>query len=293
MAIYSGRILSGDKRLPAVSGMFYESGASALKAQIEWAFKHPIGPGQLPQISKERKGVSKAFVSPHAGYMYSGPIAAHVYATIAQEGKAETYIIIGPNHTGYGEIVSIYPHGSWLTPLGEVRVDNELAYHIAKESSYANLDEKAHLYEHSVEVQLPFLQYLFESKFRIVPIVMYQQSPRLSKDLADAILSSIGKLKRDVVVIASSDFTHYEPHSDATKKDMLAIEAISRLEADKLYTIINEHNISICGPGPIMTAIYYSKGKGAKKAELLKYATSGDVAGDKSSVVGYAALRFI
>ncbi len=293
MSIYSGRILGGNKRLPAVSGMFYESRTDALRAQIEWAFKHPIGPGSLPEISRERRKISKAFVSPHAGYMYSGPVAAHVYSVIAREGTAETYIIIGPNHTGYGEIVSVYPRGSWITPLGEIEVDNELAYYIARDSGYANLDEKAHLYEHSIEVQLPFLQYIFGSKFKIVPIVIYEQSPNISKDLADTIISSAEKLNRDIVLIASSDFTHYEPHDTATKKDSIAIEAIAKLEPEKLYTIINEYNISICGPGPIMTAIYYSKKINAERADLLKYATSGDIAGDKSSVVGYAALRFV
>jgi len=290
MAIYSGRVIGG-KRLPAVAGMFYEADAEALKAQIEWAFRHPLGPGSLPTVSNERQPLSKGFVVPHAGYMYSGPIAANSYFQIAAEGPAETYVIIGPNHTGLGEIVSVYPSGVWVTPLGEVEVDTELARTIISASSFAAPDEKAHLYEHSVEVQVPFLQYLFGDRFRIVPIVVYEQTPEIAEDLGKAILEAAEKIGRDIVVIASSDFTHYEPHDVAVAKDKLAIEAILELDPLKLYQTIQKYSISMCGPGPVMAMLYHARELGAKNAELLKYATSGDVTGDRSSVVGYAAIR--
>lgn len=290
MAIYSGRII-GDKRLPAVAGMFYEADPEALRAQIEWAFRHPLGPGKLPLVSDARRPVSKGFVVPHAGYMYSGPVAANAYFQIAAEGAAETYIIIGPNHTGLGEIVSVYPRGVWVTPLGEIGVDAELSRAIIDASSYAVPDEKAHLYEHSVEVQVPFLQYLFENRFRIVPIVVYEQTLEVAEDLGKAILEAVRATGRDVVVLASSDFTHYEPHDVAAAKDKLAIDAILALSPEKLYRVIQEHSISMCGPGPVMTMLYYARGAGATAAKLLRYATSGDVAGDKSSVVGYAAIQ--
>ncbi|BES82487.1 AmmeMemoRadiSam system protein B [Pyrodictium abyssi] len=290
MAIYSGRIIGG-KRLPAVAGMFYEADAEALKAQIEWAFRHPLGPGKLPVVSDERQPLSKGFVVPHAGYMYSGPIAANSYFQMAAEGPAETYVIIGPNHTGLGEIVSVYPGGAWVTPLGEVEVDTELARAIVGASSFAAPDEKAHLYEHSVEVQVPFLQYMFGDRFRIVPIVVYEQTPEIAEDLGKAILEAAEKTGRDIVVIASSDFTHYEPHDVAVAKDKLAIEAILELDPLKLYQTIQKHSISMCGPGPVMAMLYYARGAGASSAKLLRYATSGDVAGDKSSVVGYASIQ--
>ncbi|MET1101400.1 MAG: AmmeMemoRadiSam system protein B [Pyrodictiaceae archaeon] len=284
-------LLYRGKRSPAVAGMFYEADADTLKAQIEWAFKHPIGPGRLPEPKTTRKRESIGFVVPHAGYMYSGPIAAHSYYRLALEGAPETIIIIGPNHTGLGSLVSVYPEGEWLTPLGSVKVDSELSRAIAANSDYADLDEKAHLYEHSVEVQLPFLQYIFGSSFRIVPIVVWDQSPRFMQDLAKAIRLAVDQLSRDIVIIASTDFTHYEPYETAYRKDKLAIDAIVSLDPDKLYKVIEENNISMCGPGAVATLLYYARSRGAKGAELLRYATSGDTSGDKSSVVGYAAIR--
>jgi len=279
------------KRTPAVAGMFYEADPEALKAQIEWAFKHPLGPGKVPSPSSERRRESLGFVSPHAGYMYSGPIAAHVYSRIALEGPAQTYVIIGPNHTGLGTLVSTMVEGVWVTPLGEVEIDSELAKKIVEISEYADIDDKAHRYEHSVEVQIPFLQYLFGSKFKIVPIVVWEQTVEVARDLGLAIAKAARELGRDVVVIASSDFTHYEPDEVAKKKDNMAIQAILELNPEKLHQVVTTYDISMCGPGPVMAMLYYARELGAKSAELLKYATSGDVAGDRSSVVGYAAIR--
>ncbi len=283
---------SKPKRMPAVAGMFYESDPQALRAQIEWAFKHELGPGELPKIPSERRRLSAAFICPHAGYMYSGPIAAHAYYQIAIEGGADTFIIIGPNHTGLGTLVSIMPKGVWVTPLGEVEIDEELASEILKNSEYADPDEKAHMLEHSVEVQVPFLQYLFNGRFKIVPIVVYEHSLEVAKDLANAIIKAIKTLNRDVVLIASSDFTHYEPHDVAVSKDSMAIKAIEELNVEKFERIVTTYNLSICGPGPIMVAMIYSKNVGCKHARLLKYATSGDVTGEKAAVVGYAAIQF-
>ena len=271
--------------------MFYEASPDALRARIEWAFKHPLGPGSVPEPSRERRRSSIGYVVPHAGYMYSGPVAAHAYYRMAAEGPAETYVIAGPNHTGLGTLVSAYPGGVWVTPLGEVEVDAELARAIAEHSEFVDLDEKAHTYEHSVEVQVPFLQYLFGSRFRIVPVVMWEQTPETARDLARAVFEASRKLGRDVVFLASSDFTHYEPHEAASKKDAEAIEAILSLDPEKLYSVVNEKNVSMCGPGPVMALLYLARMMGGSGAELLKYATSGDVTGDRSSVVGYAAIR--
>ncbi len=279
------------KRGPAVAGMFYEADPQGLRGQIEWAFKHPLGPGRLPEKRTETLEPSIGFVSPHAGYMYSGPIAAHVYYRLAMEPIPDTVVIAGPNHTGLGTLVSVYLRGVWITPLGEVEVDEELAKAIVENSSYADIDEKAHIYEHSVEVQIPFLQYIYGSSFRIVPIVLWEQTPETARDLGEAIYRAVESTGRRIVFIASSDFTHYEPHDIAVRKDQEAISAILSLEPERLYRVVTEKNISMCGPGPVMTLLYLARARKAGGAELLKYATSGDVAGDKSSVVGYAAIR--
>ena len=205
--------------------------------------------------------------------------------------RPETVIILAPNHTGYGSAVAVYPEGVWITPLGEIKVDEELAEEVVNNSVFAKLDAGAHEYEHSIEVQLPFLQYLFGDGIRIVPISMMYQTPEAAKDMADAISAALESVKRDVIVIASSDMTHYEPHELAVKKDKLALEAILELNAEKLYRVIMNNDISMCGYGPVMTLINYARHVGAKGAELLKYATSGDVSGEKSWVVGYAAVR--
>jgi len=279
------------RRGPAVAGQFYEADPELLRKRIEWAFLHELGPGQIPKVSGSRIRESIGYVVPHAGYVYSGPVAAHAYLNIASEGMPETVIILAPNHTGYGSAVAVYPEGVWITPLGEIKVDEELAEEVVNNSVFAKLDAGAHEYEHSIEVQLPFLQYLFGDGIRIVPISMMYQTPEAAKDMADAISAALESVKRDVIVIASSDMTHYEPHELAVKKDKLALEAILELNAEKLYRVIMNNDISMCGYGPVMTLINYARHVGAKGAELLKYATSGDVSGEKSWVVGYAAVR--
>ncbi len=277
-------------RYPAVAGYFYESEPASLRKQIEWAFTHRLGPGSIPKVSSSRVRNSLGYISPHAGYMYSGPIAAHTYYSIASEGKPDVFIIAGPNHTGRGTAVSIMVEGEWITPLGKALVDAELAKEIVKHSEYASPDIEAHLDEHSVEVQVPFLQYLF-GDIRIVPIVIMLQTPRVAQDLANAIIKASEKLGRDYVFIASSDFSHYEPHDIAVKKDSLALKEIEEIDPEGLFRVIDEYNISMCGPGPVATLLYIAKFYGISKAIKLAYATSGDVVGDKSLVVGYASVR--
>ena len=281
-------------RSPAVAGYFYPMDPDELRETITSLFKHPIGPGKLPEISRERKKESLGFVVPHAGYIYSGPVAAHSYYYLAQEGKPDTFIIIGPNHTGYGALLSVYPKGKWATPFGEIEVDEELARAIVNNSNYAELDYRAHIEEHSIEVQLPFLQFLYGNDFKIVPIAMALQTPEVAKDLARSIFDSIAVLKRDIVLIASSDFTHYEPHDIVVKKDLETIKAIEELDLKKFYNTMQTLNVTACGPGGIMTLMEYSLLVCKEKAgaKLLKYATSGDTSGDRSAVVGYAAIRF-
>ncbi|MEM0361498.1 MAG: AmmeMemoRadiSam system protein B [Sulfolobales archaeon] len=277
------------KRIPVVAGSFYESSPNKLTSMINWCFTHELGPGKLPVVGSRSKE-SIGYVVPHAGYMYSGPIAAHVYYRIAAEGLPDTFIVLGPNHTGIGTAVSIYDRGIWSTPLGDVEVDSDLASEILKHSNYVDVNYDAHKYEHSIEVQLPFLQYLFKN-FKIVPIVIAYQVPEIAKDLARSLVNASRKLGRDVVVLASSDMSHYEPQSVAYEKDREVLERIVRLKPEEVFEVVNERGVSMCGVGPVMTLLYYANLLGGSKGEILKYATSGDITGDLDAVVGYAAVR--
>ncbi len=279
-------------RPPAVAGTFYPSDPEELIKLIEWSFTHPIGPGELPKVSEVRERRSVGFMVPHAGYIYSGPVAAWSYYKLAQEGPPELVIILGPNHTGIGSPIAAMPPSIWETPLGHVHVDPEATEEIVKESGVIDVDPNAHMYEHSLEVQVPFLQYLFGDRFRIVAIAMGLQTPEAAKAVADGIYRAMEKLGKDYVVLASSDLNHYEPHEITVKKDMIALEKITQLDTEGLYKALMEYDISMCGPGPVMTVMELTKKYDGDKGILLKHATSGDTSGDYSQVVGYASVQF-
>ncbi len=279
-------------RKPVVAGYFYEGRKESLIKQIEWAFTHKLGPGYIPRVSEERNKESIGFVVPHAGYIYSGPIAAHSYARLASEGKPDVFVLLGPNHTGAGEAVSVWSEGAWETPLGYANIDVDLAKEIISNSRYARPDKLAHYEEHSIEVQIPFLQYLFKD-VSIVPISIMYQVPEISEDLATSIFKASSKLGRDAVVIASTDLTHYEPHERAVEKDKVVLDKIKSLDPVGLFDVVLRKNISMCGVAPVMTLLYYAKLSGSSGAEVLKYGTSGDVSGDKTLVVGYSAVRIL
>ncbi len=279
------------RRLPYVAGTFYESDREKLMSQIEWCFTHELGPGKLPSVSNERRKLSLGFVVPHAGYMYSGPIAAHAYYCLANEGIPETVIVIGPNHTGVGTAVATMVEGVWETPLGEVSIDEELVRKLVKESSYLDIDADALLYEHSIEVQLPFLQYVYNSKIKFVPIVVSLQLPEIARDLASAIRCAVEVIGRDIVLIATTDWTHYEPQEIAYEKDREAINRVLSMDPEGLFKVVEEKGISACGYGAVAVLLYLAKSYGVKSAKLLKYATSGDITGRRDSVVGYASIR--
>ena len=265
-------------RNPIAAGTFYPSDISELKKMLSSLFSKTSS--MKPRADKDVLGV----IVPHAGYVYSGYVAARSYNEISKK-RGSTFVIIGPNHSGLGVSVSVYPKGYWITPLGKVKVDENVAKYIVDKSRYAMFDELAHLYEHSIEVQLPFLQYLFNNEFSIVPICLMDQSEEIAKDLAKTLYS----INKDIVIIASSDFTHYEPKQAAEKKDKLLIDAIKILEIEKFYSVLRIHNISACGYGAIATLMEYTKLKGGKII-FLEYKTSGDFTGDYSNVVGYASL---
>jgi len=262
-------------REPIVAGQFYPRSPSSLEAQISTFID-----------KKAAKEEVIGVVSPHAGYMYSGAVAGAVMSKIKFK---DTFVIMGPNHTGYGKPFSIMTEGSWITPLGEVKINSQLGKKILAESRDLEEDQVAHLYEHSVEVQIPFLQYL-KKDFKIVPIVLSHAPRSVYKEIGKAIAKAIKELKTETVIIASSDMTHYEPRESAKKKDTQAINAILELNEDELLNRIEKLNISMCGYAPAATLISAARELGAKQAELVMYQTSGDVTGDYSAVVGYAGI---
>jgi len=270
-------------RKPAVSGMFYAGTARELKEQIEWCYKHELGPGAIPRVNSKGPREIVAIVTPHAGYYYSGPVAAHAYKALADDGIFDTAVILGPNHTGYGYPVSLWVGDGWNTPLGEVEINEDLAQRLLGKTIKA--DETAHIYEHSVEVQLPWLQHIYK-KVKIVPITMLAQDI----ETAQAVGKAISQAGDNLIIIASTDFTHYEPHSVAMVKDGSVIEAIVALDEEELYKRCERLDCTMCGYGPVASAIVAAKEMKAKKASLLKYATSGDTSGDFSRVVGYGSI---
>jgi hypothetical protein len=275
-------------RQPAVAGSFYDGDLKSLNIQIENCFLHKIGPGKIPLVNPKRQNNIIGLISPHAGYMYSGPVAANGFYKIALGGKPDTIIILGPNHQGFGENISIMAEGKWKTPLGELEIDAEMAQDILKNSKIIKNDKKAHQYEHSIEVQLPFIQYIFGKDIKFVPICMTRQDINTDIEIAKSICSSV--VDKNILIIASSDFTHYEPQEYAENVDKQAINAILEFNPEKLYDMIYHQNLTMCGPGPITVMLIACETLGSKKAELLKYATSGDVSGMYNQVVGYASL---
>ena len=267
-------------RVPAVAGQFYEGEPEALRRQVESCYVHPLGPGRVPRVEKGRRSL-RGLVVPHAGLPYSGPVAAHAYAALARDGWPEVLVILGPNHTGLGAGIAVGVV-DWETPLGPVPCEKSLARSIASAPS-ATEDLVAHRFEHSIEVQLPFLVHLGRPP-PFVPVCIQTQdhdpAVRLGEVVRDALRG------RDAVVVASTDFSHYIPKEEAYRKDKLAYEKIVEGDVRGFWQTIRRNEISMCGYGPVM-AMMTAVGPG--RASLLKYATSGDVASMRE-VVGYAAL---
>jgi AmmeMemoRadiSam system protein B len=277
-------------RRPIVAGQFYEGDAEALRLQIKSCFLSNLGPGKIPQVNLHSHPRNiLGLVCPHAGYMYSGAVAASAYFELALDGLPDTVVVLGPNHTGHGSALALMREGTWKTPLGDIEVDSELADAVLAETSIVDVDDLAHRYEHSIEVQLPFLQYLYGDKFKLVPICFLMQDYDSAVEVGRALVEALDT--RNAVVIASSDMTHYEPSKVAAKKDQAALNAVVDLDAKRFYETIEKQNITACGYAPITALITYAQGVNAK-AKLLSYHNSGDTSGDYSSVVGYAAVSF-
>lgn len=263
------------KRLPAVANRFYPGTAEALNLAVE---------GLLPAEHRvKRKAL--AVVSPHAGYVYSGAVAAEVFDSVE---VPETVVILGPNHHGQGRPVAL-GQTTWQMPTGDVEIDTEIALALRSTLSSIEFDESAHRYEHSLEVQVPFLQAM-QKNLRIVPLVISHISYPLCVEIADALAKVIVAADKEVLIVASSDMTHYESRRSAGKKDHLALEQIENLDASGLYRTVMDNRITMCGVIPVTIALLTAIQLGAKEARVLTYTDSGEISGDTDQVVGYAGI---
>ena len=275
-------------RTPAVSGTFYPGDEKELKNLIHECFMHEFGPGKIPPTDSDQKiyGV----ICPHAGFVYSGPIACHSFHAISLS-KSKLAIITGPNHYGIGQNVASMVDSSWKTPLGLVEVNSESVLELREYLGTLELDSFSHSKEHSIEVQIPMLQETFPNEMKILPVSLITQEQKTATQVGSAI-AELAK-KKDALLIGSSDFTHYEENGFAHKQDMALIEPILKLDVDGFYRVLHQKHVTACGYGAIASTMIACKELGATEGKLLKYATSGDISGDKSSVVGYASIVFV
>ena len=264
-------------REPAVAGQFYPAAAEELKSMIR---------GMVDEKATKEDVIG--YYAPHAGYVYSGPV---VGATVSRVNFKDTCVIMGPSHTGAGAPFSILTEGTWRTPLGNVEIDSELAKAILANCSHLKEDRLAHLQEHSIEVQLPFIQY-FRPDIKFVPITLSHANASIYRNIGVAIAKAIKDTGKEVVIVASGDMNHYESQKITHTKDRQAIESILKLEAGELLERVREFSISMCGYGTAACLIYAAKEMGPVKTELVKYQTSGDVTHDFEAVVGYAGIIF-
>lgn len=263
------------QRQSVVAGQFYPGQADELRRTVEGYLA-----GERPPCS------AIGMMVPHAGYVYSGAIAGQTFSRVE---IPPTVVLLGPNHTGYGSQLAVFPSGSWSTPLGESAVDADLAARIIKECPGAKADELAHRFEHSLEVQIPFIQ-VKSPKTRIVPVCVGHSSLdsllAFGETLGQVIESTPGK----VLLVASSDMTHYESAEKAREQDMKALKKILGLDPDGLYHLVLTERISMCGVFPMVALLAAARHLGARKGTLVHYGNSGDVTGDRAEVVGYAGV---
>ncbi len=265
-------------RPPAVAGAFYEGSPDGLRRQVEECVR------ESPPVAEKLAFIGG--VVPHAGLMYSGHVAAAFY-TAAELPRR--YIILCPNHTGFGHFAAINREGSWRTPLGTVPVDSELAGALMRRSPLLADDWRAHAREHALEVQLPFLQEL-AGAFSFVPICLGAHRYDYCEEIGAAIAETVKAAGEQVGILASSDLNHYEDQKTTLRKDQLAIDELLELDARELWRVVDEFDVSMCGFIPATTMLIAAKALGASHAKLLKHATSGDINGDYGHVVGYASV---
>lgn len=272
-------------RTPAVAGMFYPKEKNQLIQSILDSISDRYGVGKTTYQEK-----IYGAICPHAGYMYSGPVATHSFSAVANQ-NFELAVIVGPNHWGVGCQVATMQDAVWETPFGEVQVDSDSAKKINQICKLVEIDFFSHTKEHSIEVQIPMLQQFYKKPFKILPILLNNQEYEYTVQVGSAI-AEIAKTK-NTIIIGSSDFTHYEENQFAHSQDKALIQPILEMDVEKFYQVLYQRRVTACGYGAIASTMVACKKLGAKQGRLLQYATSGDVTGEKSSVVGYASIVFI
>ena len=266
-------------RLPAVAGQFYPGSPKELSAQVEAYTSAGKGAAKIP---------ARACLVPHAGYMYSGGVAGAVFARVRLPRRM---LLLGVRHYPHGEPLAILSEGAWRTPLGDVTIDSDLAAALRKECPALREDRIAHSREHSLEVELPFLQVLAPG-FTFVPVAVGTHDFAALTEMGEGVARVLRNTRDEIFVVTSSDMNHYE-HDETTRvKDRHAIDKMLKLDARGLYDICREEQISMCGQGPAITMLTAMQRLGVKGAELVRYATSGDISGDREVVVGYAGMLF-
>ena len=262
-------------RKPAVAGSFYPDSGEELEESVR------------ALLEKAEASPALGVISPHAGYTYSGSVAGALFARV---GVPDICVILAPNHTGMvSSPFAVWPDGQWLMPMGRVHVDEEFCGRLLRSCNLAKPDEDAHLREHSIEVQIPFLQAV-NPDVRIVPVVVSSGELRVLQEFGRSLAGVIKETESEVLVVASSDMTHYESQESAREKDKMALDMIASLNEAGLLSIVAENNITMCGVAPTVAMMACCKELGASEAGLVRYQTSGDITGDFLRVVGYAAI---
>jgi AmmeMemoRadiSam system protein B len=263
-------------RLPVVAGQFYPGSEAALRAELATYV-----------VAAERRQYLGG-LCPHAGYVYSGATAGELFGRLALPA---TVVLLGPKHHGAGADFAVWPAGAWQTPLGEAPVNEEVAAAVIAGVGSAQADERAHIPEHSLEVIVPFVQYV-NPQAAIVPVAVGPTAPEALLAAGEALAGALAPYRDDVVLVISSDMTHYESAAAAERKDALAIERLEKLDAEGLLEVVASHHISMCGAWPAAAALAALRRLGASAGSLVRYATSGEASGDYDQVVGYAAVTF-
>lgn len=270
---------SGTLRHPVVAGRFYPRDPDDLREEAKTYLARPISFSQ-PRVH------AIGCIVPHAGYVYSGHVAGAVFSTIEIPPRC---VVLCPNHTGMGRALAIMSEGTWETPLGDVSIDSELASFLKEQFPALDEDSSAHRAEHAIEVELPFLQ-LRQPDLRFVPIALGTRQFEVLEALGKALAGAIAAQRDPVLIVASSDMNHYESDATTRVKDHRAIERILSLDPRGLFDVVTQQDISMCGLGPTVVMLSASRHLGARSADLVRYATSGDVSGDRNMVVGYAGI---
>ena len=266
-------------RVPAVAGYFYPADPDALAGMVAGFLSEGPGAGDAPGV---------AMLAPHAGLIYSGAVAGAAYLRVR---IPERVILLGPNHTGLGPPLSVWEGGEWAMPGGAVPVEEELRAALRRQYPDLAPDRAAHLREHCLEVQIPFLR-ARNPRVAVVPVVIGTSRLEVLRGLGEAVARAIRAAGRPVLIVVSSDMTHYEPAEAARRRDALALEAMERLDPEALHRVVREQGITMCGAGPAVAGLFAARELGATTGRVIRYGHSGEVTGDHGSVVGYAGMVF-